>query len=301
MSTSLIIPAANEPMLAETIRSARKSAPKIEIIVVDDASTDGCCVDCGADIVLRHDEPIGVANSRLDGAEASSRECYIFADAHHCFEGRVLNEISELALRYNAIAWPRVQGLGKDGQNPKATSCRGSYLSPCMDKGRVGVIGNHWWKTQHRDDICRSYGMFVPYAIPAAVFDRVKWSRLMRGYGGHEAAVAVRAFFTETDIVYHHGMIARHLFRDKSAVNRSNRDWWRNHILTCRICFSQNTWDRYWLPNVFLPQVERRNMTDELNGPEVISEHERFQAIKQRNDAAYWRGLYHESPPNGIE
>jgi glycosyltransferase involved in cell wall biosynthesis len=299
--TSLIITAYNEDLLGETIKSARDTLPRVEIVVVDDASTDNCCYNCGADQVVTHNDRLGVANSRIDGAEAATGDCYIFADGHHVFEDGALASISELALRHSCIAWPRVIGLGKSGSNPRACACRGALLEPCQDKGKKNVIGNHWQKQHMPNGIVRSYGTFVPYAIPAEVFPKVRWSRMMRGQGGHEAAVSVRAFFTETDILYDHWHVARHMFRDQGRSIVSNRDWWRNHAITCRVCFGDKTWQNYWLPHVFAHQVERRNLADELNGDQIMAEHEAFQKLKHRTDAAYWRGLYHEPAPDGVE
>lgn len=300
IATSLVIAACNEPMLSDTIASARQSLPSVEVVVVDDASTEPIQADCGADVVIRHDSPLGVANSRLDGAEAASGDVYVFADAHHEFEADALSVISEHAATSRAIAWGRVLGLGKSGNNPRSGACRGGLLAPCQDEGKKGIIGNHWMKQRYTEPLVRAHGLFVAYAIHREAFELVKWSRLMSGYGGHEAAIAVRAYFTETQIFYLHGSAVRHLFRKSSPFSRDGVKWWRNHALTCRICFSDETWQNYWMPVVFAGHVDRFKLTDELNGKEVLAAHDSFQSLKRRRDADFWRGLYHEQPPRGV-
>jgi glycosyltransferase involved in cell wall biosynthesis len=304
---SIIITACNEPEdeLRATIASIRETTrTPLEVIVVYDGPSTGAPLQ-SIDKILYHDSQQGVAPSRLTGAAAAIGDCLVFMDAHHLFESEFLDSIAALALEKTAIAWGCIRGWRNKRTDAKQ---HGAIVrandQPKTDPAKRDMLGVNWY-SQNRPDAgrySRSFGMFTPYAIPRAVFDRVKWHEGMRGRGNSELAVALKAYFTEVDIFHRCGPVSRHLFRGRKTGNtppcHSSMRWWQhNNALSARICFTDKTWANYWWPEVFSKTGLRR---DDYDADEVVSQQVAFSKIKRRPDSEVWRGLIHAPVPAGV-
>ena len=112
---SVVITAHNEgEEVLRTIESveANTKAP-IEFIVVDDASTDGCCDNLERDRlrVIRHDRRIGVAYSRNTASDVARGDVLVFLDGHQRVSAGCLDRCATVALANEAIVWPDVRTL----------------------------------------------------------------------------------------------------------------------------------------------------------------------------------------------
>jgi len=83
MRLSVVIPSREEPPaeLAATVATYRENGAD-EVIVVDDGSTEPVQAACGATMVLRNDQPAGVAFSRNRGLAAATGNVIGFSDSH---------------------------------------------------------------------------------------------------------------------------------------------------------------------------------------------------------------------------
>src|SRR5260221_4489747 len=94
---SIIIPVRNEEdRVSKTVSSlldARSTDVDLEIIIVDDASTDGCCSNlaseaksfCASGVrlrVFRSNDRLGVPSARNQGAQIADGEILFITDAH---------------------------------------------------------------------------------------------------------------------------------------------------------------------------------------------------------------------------
>lgn len=295
---SIVITSYNEGRnIADTIKAVKETTTDYELIVVDDGSTDRSCDNLEATHVARHRRRIGVGPSRLTGAAYATGDCLIILDAHEFPSVGALNTIAETALSHQAVVWPCIDGV--EGRHRDRG--HGSFLQPCRAEVKLGGIGNHWVSPKPRDTLVRSFGLFVPYAVPMSVWPKVRYHDGMQGRGSTEPTLAVKAFFTEIDIFHQCGPRVRHIFRGRKNQPRAPypgrlRDWWNNQALICRICFTEGTWDRYWWPQVFATRVERGEYDTDL----VMRQQEAFAKIKKRPDTEFWRGLYHMDPPAGV-
>src|SRR5207244_2603426 len=111
------------------------------------------------------------------------------------------------------------------------------------------------------------------YLIPAEVYPKVRWSRSLRGWGGSEAAVSLKAFIAGVDILHLCGPVAYHQFKKKFHYDVSWDEVWRNHAIIARICFDERTWYEYWLPEVFEKNLSAAALND-LESDELRIEHE---------------------------
>lgn len=291
---SVVITAFNEGSeVQKTLDSIADSMTvPYEVVLVDDASTDGSCDGPFSEHVrvVRHSERIGVAFSRNEASCMAKGEVFAYLDAHQRLSPRCLDECAELALKHQAIVWPDVRGLVD-----RNWTGHGACFQLAKDKG---FFGARWNRRTPRDKVSRITSLIVPgYVMPRGIYERVAWIEGLRGWGGSEAAIAVKAFFQDIDLLHLCGPLARHYFRGQIPYPASWESVWRNHALIARVCFDEKTWYEYWLPEIFdahLTPVVR----EELESPAVRRQHEVFLAAKVRPDREFWRGVLRIEEPN---
>jgi hypothetical protein len=69
--------------------------------------------------------------------------------------------------------------------------------------------------------------------------------------------------------------------------------------LIARVCFDDRTWERHWRPAVFHGNLTPEALR-EMDSPQVLAEHEAFQAVKTRPDREFWRGLLLQPEPGAL-
>lgn len=292
---SIIITAHNEGAeVRRTLDSiSANTTGRYEVLLVDDASSDGSCDKLAADDlrVFTHAERIGVAYSRNEAAKIARGDTLAFLDAHQRLTPECLNRCAETALKHQAIVCPDVQDL-----SDRSWTGHGAFIRLCEKNGYFNAAWSH--RAPH-DSLSRITSMIVPgYVMTREVYEKVFWIRALRGWGASEPAIAIKAFFQDIDILHLCGHTAFHLFRGPEEVPYAiDRDSvWRNHALVARICFDDKTWYEHWLPNVFY-----RHLTPaaryELESPAIVAEHDAFLANKRRPDREFWRGLMRIEEP----
>jgi glycosyltransferase involved in cell wall biosynthesis len=295
-TVSVIITSFNEGGdVQATIDSVRASTTDVEVVLVDDGSTDGSCADAGADVVIQHSERVGIAVSRRDGVAAAKGDAFCFLDAHQYLTQGCINQCTSLALERQAIVCPCTRGpVDRVQRNDTIWTGHGSIMSQQPN----GLYVGRWRNRQPRDTISRCSMMVVPgYVIPRSVYPQVEWLPQLKQWGGSEPCITVRAFFADVDILHLCGPIARHLFRGKKEDGSIDRPFscpfsvtWRNHAHTSRLCFDDDTWDRYWWPEIYRKWAQPEEEA-EFQTPEVVQQHRQFLSYKQRPDDEFWRGL----------
>lgn len=293
---STIITSYNEGAeVKRTIDSVRSNTTDVEIVLVDDASTDGSCDDVGADRLIKHETRIGIAASRNDGVAATNGDttCYAFLDAHQRVSEGCLNKCADLAIERQAIVWPDVTGLGpetSEGHPESRWMGHGAVMSQKSGRKR-GLFDGRWKRRPAFDSISRCSTMIVPgYVIPKTIWPKVRLIEGLKLHGASEPALTVKAFFADVSILHLCGPLARHRFTagHRLPYECSWRTVVRNHALVARVCFDDSTWREYWYP------IFHRWLKDgmsEFDEPHITSQYEDFQKIKQRPDEEFWKGL----------
>ncbi len=284
---STIITAHNEGSeVRRTVRSVRRcTRMPVEIIVVDDGSSDGSCLDLGQDVdrVIRHDRRVGVAYSRAAGCAAARGDVLAFLDGHQRVSRGCLDRCAELAVRRRAIVWPDVRSLRSQMWTGHGASMR---LCPVR-----GYFSAEWHVRPSSSRVSKITTLRTPgYVMPVDVYRRVGWMRALRGWGASESAVALRAFFLDVDILHLCGPVARHKFRRKFPYATPWPAVWRNHALIARVCFDDRTWHEHWLPQVFQRYLTFETRR-ELQSDEVLQAHAAFQREKVRTDESFWNSV----------
>jgi glycosyltransferase involved in cell wall biosynthesis len=293
---SVILTAYNEGAeVLRTVESVRSNTRlDHEIIVVDDGSTDGSCADLSAlgVRVIRHSERVGVAYSRDAGSRAAVGEVFAYLDAHQRVELGCLDRCAELAAIQGAITCPPCRPLNRRYPVSYGASFR-------LDKER-GFFSASYRIVRPRCEITRISALRSPvYLIPRSAYDRVAWVSALRGWGATDFSVALKAFFTDVDILFINTPAAQHLFRNRIPYHVSWQSVWRNHALIARVCFDDRTWTNYWLPEVFRGNLSEDDLHD-LDSPSVLDERAAFMAVKVRPDREFWRGLLRIPEPRAV-
>ena len=290
---SVVITAHNEgDEVARTIDSIRENTKSpIEILLVDDASTDGCCdilnhPDCLR--VIRRPVRVGVANSRMEASRLARGDVLAYFDAHQRVESGCLDECAQVARAHHAIVTPDI--LDFDGE----TRLHGAYSVICRQRH---FLSAEWKYRTPTGALARVSALRAPtYLIPRSAYEKVEWSSQLRGWGGSEAAISMKAFFAGVPILHLCGPLVLHRFRRAFHYDVKWAEIWRNQAITARICFDERSWYEYWLPDVF-----DANLTDEvraeLNSDVIRSERLAFTKLKIRRDEEFWSSLVFERVP----
>ena len=295
MSISVVITAHNEgDEVLRTIDSiCANTRDRTEIVLVDDGSTDGSCYHAlGSDVrLLSNRDRQGVAPSRNAGAKIATGTALAFVDAHQRFSPGCLERCAEIALARNAIVWPDVCGM-----DDKSAVCHGARFRFRLGRGFYA----RWNLPRPLTAISRISSLKAPgYVMPRRVYDQVRWPPQLRGWGGSEAAVSLKAFFLGIPILHLCGPLARHLFKRSFQYDVNAEGVARNHAVIARICFDDRTWHEHWLPRVFAKELAESTLR-ELDSPSIRDEQREFQRRKIRPDRDFWRWLLKTPEPQSL-
>ena len=294
---SVVLTAHNEGQeVIQTIRSIQdQTTSAVEIVLVDDASNDRCCEFARSMPEIRlveHPSRMGIARSRLQGSSICTGDVLAYLDSHQRVEGDTLLRCSKLAVTENSIVCPDVCGFDDD------VRLHGAYFTRCQ---KQNFFSAEWKLRSPRHEISRVSSLKAPaYFIPRSVYSRIKWSPLLRGWGGSEACISLKAFFLDVPILHLCGPLIRHQFKRTFHYEVGWPEVWRNHAIIARICFDDRTWYQYWLPEVFdahLDDVTKQ----ELESEEIKAEQLEFAKFKVRKDSEFWTRLTFRKLPAALE
>lgn len=292
---SVILSVFNEPEeFRKTLLSIQTSNRTCDVFVIDDASQKRVPHLSRSTnfILIRHRRRKGVAFSRHEASLLAKGKVFAYLDAHQRLTPDCLTECSKLALKRRAIVTPDIRDF-----RPEYATMRGAKF--VMRRGKPPFSAD--WRTRAATPpVSPVSSLKAPaYVIPASLYPKVAWSPLLRGWGGSEACVSLKAFFTGVPILHLCGPIAYHKFKSKFHYPVTWDEIWRNHALIARICFSERTWYDYWLPKIFDPHLND-SVQREMESAAVREEQCAFQKLKVRPDREFWTHLVFRAVPRSI-
>lgn len=292
---SVVITAHNEgEEVQRTVESVlTNTGGRLEIVIVDDGSTDDCCQDLPDRVrVLRNDTRTGVASSRDQAVRHAHGDAFAFLDGHQRVSQSALNRCAAYANDRAAIIFPDIRGF-----DAGATTSHGARFELCPEHG---YFSSRWTSQTPEQLLTRVSSLRAPaYVIPRSVYDRVRWIRGLRSWGGSESAVSLKAFFADVPILHLCGTLTQHRFKKELHYDACWDDVWRNHALIARVCFEDRTWHDYWLPQVFDGHLtEEAALT--LESDDVIAQRDDFHRTKVRTDREFWTELLNRPVPREL-
>jgi glycosyltransferase involved in cell wall biosynthesis len=234
---SVLIPARNEQArLAPTIRSiarARTTGARVEFVVVDDASTDGCIENLISAVpellgepeidirVCALDEHSGIYRSRNRAAAIASGEIFFITDAHVRFSTGWDAYVFEHTRPNRILAGTTTEGAS----GFRGHGCR--LLVPFM--------GTAWIKESLEGLRPVPIAACSATILPRELFERLGgYDEGMMHYGGGEPEFSVRAWLKGAEILALGDIEVQHEFKSKGNLlqflSRVRPSWVHNCI-----------------------------------------------------------------------
>lgn len=297
INLTLIITAYNEGLrLHNTIDSVfARASPEVKVIVVDDGSDVVVAnqVESRRSLqIIRHEQRIGIGASRLEASRLVTQGVIGYLDGHQLIEGDSLQQCAEAAEMGEAIVCPDTADFDS------LELLHGAYFTQTSERK---LLGAEWKRILPSARTTKVSSLKAPaYFVPSHLFSRLRWSSLLRGWGGSEASVSLKAFFTGIPILHLCGPLIRHQFKKQFHYDVGWPEVWRNQAIVTRICFDDSTWHRYWLPEVFAPHLtaEAKRV---LESDEIKLERAEFAKFKVRSDREFWTRLIFQKLPAVLE
>jgi glycosyltransferase involved in cell wall biosynthesis len=217
-SLSIVMPAHNEadriaPTLASIART--RSAPiELEVVIVDDASTDGCCERLATEFpklglanvtvrVVRLPQRVGVPAGRNEAARAASGDIVFITDAHVQFtpgwDRLVLDNIREDRILAATITDP--------------TSAFHGYGCDLI----VPFMGTRWRRERPRGPAAVQIASSAGTVLTRDLFDRIGgYDEGMLLYAAAEPEFSLRAWLSGAEIVCLPDLEVCHRFKPES-------------------------------------------------------------------------------------
>lgn len=279
----------------KTIHSMRQhiSNSDAEFIVVDDASTDGSCNGLGEEIrVIRNEERIGVTRGRNQGANAANGNIILHTDGHaRLFDkGTSIEAAARLALKKRAIVVPAV-GDFTDAEGRGCKKDRWYRSEIDIDDRNLLKIKRIAKATRKPYQVVNgpSNGFYI---TPKEVFFNKlgMFSPYTGRFGWAEIGTAIRAWFTNVQIISIPDLVVAHKFRSKFPYEVStNRDLLVNMCQTHLICFDDETFQTVWEPRLKKACQNYESSESLIFSDSALRNHEEFiSKYKIKTDAMFF-------------
>jgi len=241
---SVIMTAHNEGAeVRATCEDVRRHAGcPVEIIVVDEASTDGSCSDLPDWVrVIRNEERTGVAPARNQAFAAATGDAIMVLDAHMRVRAGTPAAMMEAAIERSAVIVPGMIPLYNAKKKP---------IHVCRWTVSRGRLASSWRKTLTDDEFAPTPSWVAPgWVISRDCWERVgPWPASLSGWGSTEVCKSLQVHFAGIDTLAMRDAVVWHRFRGRFPYSVSNSGVWRNAYAVARIMFGRETFERCFLP-----------------------------------------------------
>lgn len=280
-TASVVIPACNEgAMLDMTVRSvcASENEVPVEVLIVDDGSTDGSCEhyrrSTWPNVRVVDGGGLGVARARNWGAEHTSGEMIVFLDAHCEVSPHWLDRLaSAMAEPDVAIVSPAFTRLGEThpvglGVGWATTRLDLQWFLPVAGADRP-------YEIPLAPGGCQAY--------PAATFRALgRFDEGFTRWGSEDIEISLRAWLLGYRVVAERGARVAHWFRETRAFDVNEVDVAFNLLRMVRLHFTESRLSKVVNTLAMAPMFARvQQMLAESDVDEVRKE---LLAVRERDD-----------------
>jgi len=288
--------------IRRTVIRFHKAAPEAEILVCDDASTNGCCQGLPGFVrVVRNHVRRGTGGARLRLQEAAEGDVVAYCDSHVEQTAGSIHESATWAWLTGSIVLPQGGNI-KWGRNAKG------YAPWTNLGGRLIHTERAIFEVKFfNDKLCGDYvgQRLVPisglvgacYIIPKYV------SRQMGGWipterwGFNDIATSIQAFMAGVPIYADRATIVLHRY---GRVVPYPIGPYSTDLNRCRCLFdlfAPDTFQRLLLPRMIARTPYWKLLRYLYKSPSIQAERARFQQYKVRSDAELWQMVTGDPPP----
>ena len=278
---SVILTARNEGKeVANTVRSIVNSGQtRFDIVIVDDASTDGSVPDDLADQIrpkvaghwrddlhhrikiIRHEQPLGVSRSRAEAIAACSGEMVVIMDSHQRVISRYgLEHLCAIANDRDGVVVAAVCNLGNSkSTDPKIRDAR-TYGARLVVKNKWGLINSHISTPPDEDVVPRDAIIGAGYAMSKDVLDKIGGSPIMDGlWAYYEQQLMLKCWVMDVPLFATRLVHCEHMYK-KGTMDVPHLGTLKNAHLTHFLYFSDEAYAYFREPLLlhgWYPEIDR--------------------------------------------
>ena len=213
----------------------------VEIIVVDEGSTDGSCDRLPGYVkVIRNKEKTGVAPARNQGVLSSTGEAFMFLDAHMRVSPGTPAKMMLAAFARKALIVSGVAPLYNPGRGANWT---------CKWQFKNGRLRSKWHSG------CRSdFEETDSFVAPGWVVSRREWEKIgpwpvsLAGWGSTEVCKGLQAFMAGVPMLAMKEAVTWHRFRSRFPYRVSPKGIRNNAYIVARILFGEKLFNEVFMP-----------------------------------------------------
>lgn len=281
---SIVIPTLNEgSMLSMTVENILKvtAYPDIEVIIVDDGSTDGSCDayrDTQKPVRVVTGKQLGIPRARNLGADEARGEYVLFIDAHCTVSANWIDRfVGALAARDVAIVGPTFTRLSE----PEPRGCGNAWINHRLESA--------WLEPLESDR---------PYEVPITPGGCQAFRRkTFLGLGGFETGfsrwgyqdeeICLRAWLQGYRVLVDPEVVVAHHFRDQAGYDVDHSDVLYNFLRLIHLHFSPSRIRRCIAALGDYPGLEET--IDRLYGSDVFQKRDAMTAARRRTEEWLFR------------
>jgi GT2 family glycosyltransferase len=276
--SSVVIATRNEgAMLMMTVRSVLDHAEgrDVEIVVVDDGSTDGSTVSLGRDPRVRvvAGRELGIPAARNLGAAHATGDMVVFLDAHCRVSRTWLDELrAALEPPDVALAGPSFTRL----EAPEPRGCGMTWVSPRLETA--------WIEPPEDDRPCEI--PFAPGGCQAYTAESLRhvggFDEGMTRWGFEDIEISLRAWRLGYRVMGVPAAVVAHHFRDERGFEVEDSGVLRNYLRLVHLHFAPWRIERAVEALGAHPGLDRA--LDELARGDVLDVRAELEAVQVRDD-----------------
>ena len=280
------------PLVLDTVLSLLHAGVD-QIVVVDDASEDGCCdpsrLPAQVDLV-RHNRPVGVSRSRQAGFDC------LWTDVLATCDGHVIAPEGS-AFRDAAAASKDAEAMVCASSKPMAHSdwvARGASLKMSTKCWAMLVPLDASGRRESRYKRCS--GLFGSvYMAPRSVWRRINGFVPNGLYGYNEQTLAMQCYFSGVPIVWDGVLVCSHWLKPKVAHPIFKDTIFHNATDAHYALFSSQWFQEWWRPGILR---RHKGLKGWSPTPELDAWRERFLAGRAKTDEEFFLDIVAPGVPH---
>lgn len=281
-----------------TVRGIRDTCgDKVDILLIDDASTDGRDYESVADAFtcryLKNDEQIGPAHSRQKGIRWAKTENVILLDAHMRFYANDWHQQvnDAIAEEPTALYCTRSKPLKVGGEPSGAPTGLGASVTGLEETFSDSLKSK--WNIRPLGDVGTAYIPCVlggNYAMRRDYIEKIGGYRGLHRYGCEEPLISIKSWLAGGSCKLINDIEIGHIYRDSRGApwTDSNRYQHFNKLTTARILMEDAEFEAYSKQVSSLPNAQA--VRDVFNSRQMFVQQAKaqFEAVRRHPLAYFW-------------